>query len=96
MNHHAALQKQKEYPSLWAKPTPSASILQQKEQIKLLAKQFHLHPLFMYHLFYMVIQRRRLTPLFHPSWKETHSPFLLNEMKTAVSCILNAIQNKEK
>lgn len=97
MNHHSALQKQEEYPSLWSKPTPPASILQQKEQMKLLAKQFHLHPLFMYHLFlHGYTKEEDLHLFFHPSWKETHSPFLLNEMKVAVSRILNAIQNKEK
>ncbi|MCO0597280.1 single-stranded-DNA-specific exonuclease RecJ [Peribacillus butanolivorans] len=65
-------------------------------QIKYLSAQFQLHPLLTQHLYNQGFSNfAKLDAFIFPKLSNMHDPFLMNEMKVAVTRILGAIQRNE-
>ncbi|TVX77162.1 single-stranded-DNA-specific exonuclease RecJ [Peribacillus simplex] len=65
-------------------------------QIKYLSAQFQLHPLLTQHLYNQGFSNfEKLDAFIFPKLSNMHDPFLMNEMKVAVTRILGAIQRNE-
>lgn len=65
-------------------------------QIKYLSAQFQLHPLLIQHLFNQGFSDfEKLDSFIYPKLTNMYDPFLMNEMKAAVTRILQAIQQSE-
>ncbi|WP_419877533.1 single-stranded-DNA-specific exonuclease RecJ [Brevibacillus centrosporus] len=81
----------------WILSTPELDVHPQNNYVHYWARQFHLHPLLMKHLFLQGINsEEKISAFLYPSIQSLYDPFLLNDMKKAVIRIIQALKNQEK
>ncbi|MGG0887936.1 single-stranded-DNA-specific exonuclease RecJ [Brevibacillus parabrevis] len=81
----------------WILSNPALDTYSQNSYVHYWARQFHLHPLLMKHLFLQEINNEdKISAFLYPNVQSMYDPFLLNDMKKAVVRIIHALKNQEK